>query len=133
MNTKLWFSTCYFKDDADKDQLKRAIQALEETLAANPPNLSAIENFNALLKKFMERVAEREEITSQRDQLCNSFDELRKQRLDEFMSGFTKIRLKLKEIYRTVTLDGDAELELVDSLDPFTEGMLNQRLPELNS
>lgn len=72
----------------------------------------------------MERVAELEEITGERDQLCNSFDELRKQRLDEFMGGFTKIRLKLKEIYRTVTLDGDAELELVDSLDPFTEGIV---------
>lgn len=40
------------------------------------------------------------------------------------MSGFTQIRLKLKEIYRTVTLEGDAELELVDTLDPFTEGIV---------
>lgn len=65
-----------------------------------------------------------ETITSQRDKLCNEFEELRKKRLDEFMDGFTKIRLKLKEIYRTVTLEGDAELELVDSLDPFTEGIV---------
>lgn len=113
-----------YLDDADKDQLKRAIAKLEEELAANPPNMSAIENFNQLQRKFMVRVSELEEITEQRDLLCNNFDELRKQRLDEFMCGFTKIRLKLKEIYRTVTLDGDAELELVDSLDPFTEGIV---------
>ena len=72
----------------------------------------------------MERVTELEQITQQRDQLCTEFDDLRKKRLDEFMGGFTAIRLKLKEIYRTVTLDGDAELELVDSLDPFTEGIV---------
>lgn len=40
------------------------------------------------------------------------------------MKGFTEIRLKLKEIYRTVTIEGDAELELVDSMDPFTEGIV---------
>ena len=74
--------------------------------------------------KFMERVAELETVTNQRDKLCSDFEDLRKQRLDEFMGGFTAIRLKLKEIYRTVTLEGDAELELVDSLDPFTEGIV---------
>lgn len=46
------------------------------------------------------------------------------QRLDDFMSGFSVITLKLKEIYQMITLGGDAELELVDSLDPFSEGIL---------
>jgi structural maintenance of chromosome 4 len=111
-------------EDADIDALKKVIHELDEKLKSHAPNLNAIQSFNELQKKFMDRVAELEEITQQRDQLCNNFDELRKQRLDEFMCGFTKIRLKLKEIYRTVTLDGDAELELVDSLDPFTEGIV---------
>jgi chromosome segregation ATPase len=29
--------------------------------------------------------------------------------------------LKLKEMYQMITLGGDAELELVDTLDPFSE------------
>ncbi len=37
------------------------------------------------------------------------------------MAGFHVISLKLKEMYQMITLGGDAELELVDSLDPFTE------------
>ena len=37
------------------------------------------------------------------------------------MTGFNAISLKLKEMYQMITLGGDAELELVDSLDPFTE------------
>lgn len=48
-------------------------------------------------------------------------EELRKRRLDEFMAGFGLISLKLKEMYQMITLGGDAELELVDSLDPFSE------------
>ena len=37
------------------------------------------------------------------------------------MAGFNVISLKLKEMYQMITLGGDAELELVDSLDPFSE------------
>ncbi|KAL9262973.1 Structural maintenance of chromosomes protein 4-like protein [Drosera capensis] len=44
--------------------------------------------------------------------------------LDEFMAGFNVISLKLKEMYQMITLGGDAELELVDSLDPFSEGVV---------
>ena len=49
------------------------------------------------------------------------YEELRKARLDGFMAGFNAITLKLKEMYQMITLGGDAELELVDSLDPFSE------------
>ena len=54
-------------------------------------------------------------------QTKDEYEELRKQRLDEFMAGFNSISLKLKEMYQMITLGGDAELELVDSLDPFSE------------
>ena len=37
--------------------------------------------------------------------------------------GFQIINRKLKEMYQTITLGGDAELELEDSLDPFAEGV----------
>jgi len=106
------------------DHLKKEIQKLEDNLKSQTPNLQAIQNYRELQIKFMERVNELDEITNERDNLCNKFEDTRKKRLDEFMSGFTRIRLKLKEIYRTVTLEGDAELELVDSLDPFTEGIV---------
>jgi structural maintenance of chromosome 4 len=41
-----------------------------------------------------------------------------------FMDGFSQITLNLKEMYQMITLGGDAELELVDSLDPFSEGII---------
>ena len=54
-------------------------------------------------------------------QARRTYESLRKRRLDEFMAGFNVISLKLKEMYQMITLGGDAELELVDSLDPFSE------------
>ena len=34
------------------------------------------------------------------------------------------ISRKLKEMYQMITLGGDAELELVERLDPFSEGIV---------
>lgn len=39
------------------------------------------------------------------------------------MEGFQVISEYLKEVYQMITLGGDASLNLVDSLDPFSEGV----------
>lgn len=69
-------------------------------------------------------MAELDQITEFRDGQRKYHEDLRKQRLDEFMAGFSVITYKLKEMYQMITLGGDAELELVDSLDPFSEGIV---------
>ena len=50
---------------------------------------------------------------------------MKKTRVDQFMAGFSVISMKLKQVYQMVTLGGDAELELVDSLDPFSEVLVH--------
>lgn len=50
-------------------------------------------------------------------------ERLKKQRLQEFMEGFQVVSERLKEMYQMITLGGDASLDLVDSLDPFSEGV----------
>jgi len=69
-------------------------------------------------------VAELDEVTEQRNKVRREHEELRRKRLEMFMDGFAIITLKLKEMYQMITLGGDAELELVDSLDPFSEGIV---------
>lgn len=73
---------------------------------------------------YLQRVAQLDEITTERDKFKRAYEDLRKQRLNEFMAGFSMITNKLKENYQMLTLGGDAELELVDSLDPFSEGIM---------
>jgi len=72
----------------------------------------------------LSRVAELDRITDVRNSQRKQHDDLRRRRLDEFMAGFSIITTRLKEMYQMITLGGDAELELVDSLDPFSEGIV---------
>jgi structural maintenance of chromosome 4 len=69
-------------------------------------------------------VSELDEISEEHNAARKTHEELRRMRLEKFMDGFGKITLKLKEMYQMITLGGDAELELVDSLDPFSEGIV---------
>lgn len=49
---------------------------------------------------YLSRVKELDEVTSSRDQKRKEHEDMRKQRLDEFMTGFSVITTKLKEMYQ---------------------------------
>ncbi|XP_034723719.1 structural maintenance of chromosomes protein 4 isoform X1 [Etheostoma cragini] len=100
------------------------ISTLETKCAQMKPNLGAIAEYKKKEELYLQRVAQLDEITNERDQFKRGYEDLRKQRLNEFMTGFNMITNKLKENYQMLTLGGDAELELVDSLDPFSEGIM---------
>lgn len=73
------------------------------------------------------------ESVEKRDSIKNYSEDLKKRRLDEFMEGFNTISMSLKEMYQMITMGGNAELELVDSLDPFSEGILFSVMPPKKS
>ncbi|KAJ9564038.1 hypothetical protein OSB04_000004 [Centaurea solstitialis] len=114
--------------------LKRALETvalLEAQMKEMNPNLDSISDYRKKVSVYNERVEELNSVTNERDETKRQYDEWRKKRqayffslLDEFMAGFNTISLKLKEMYQMITLGGDAELELVDSLDPFSEGVV---------
>jgi structural maintenance of chromosome 4 len=108
-------------DSLSTDDLFYRVAVLDEQLRAMSPDLDAIEAFADKAKDFAAKAAELQGATSERDAARRAHDALRKARLDGFMEGFNAISLKLKEMYQMITLGGDAELELVDTLDPFSE------------
>ncbi|KNC53172.1 SMC4 protein [Thecamonas trahens ATCC 50062] len=108
----------------DKAELEAEIGLLEEAIKEMSPNLRAIQMYREKEEEYLTKVTALDEITEKRDAARDVFDSLRKQRLDKFMAGFSTITLKLKEMYQMITMGGDAELELVDSLDPFSEGIV---------
>ena len=87
-------------------------------------SLDTIRQYREKECEYQERLEQLEKATEVRNSCREALEELRKKRLDEFMAGFQHITLKLKEMYQMITLGGDAELELVDSLDPFSEGVV---------
>ncbi|XP_012980424.1 structural maintenance of chromosomes protein 4 [Mesocricetus auratus] len=106
------------------DSITNQIALLEAQCHEMKPNLGAIAEYKKKEELYLQRVAELDKITSERDSFRHAYEDLRKQRLNEFMAGFYVITNKLKENYQMLTLGGDAELELVDSLDPFSEGIM---------
>merc|ERR1719331_1910826 len=96
---------------------------LEGNIAQMKPNLTVITDYRAKVEAWKEKHADFEKVNAERDEKRREVDLLRQQRLDAFMAGFQIISLKLKEMYQMITLGGDAELELVDTLDPFSEGI----------
>lgn len=112
-----------------------ALSALEGARDAlgKKANMAAIEEYRRKDRDYLRRVAELDAITTARDAARRQWEGLRKRRLEEFMAGFTVISLRLKEMYQMITLGGDAELELVDSCDPFSEGILFQVRPPKKS
>lgn len=118
-----------------KEEMKYEISVLEQQrdeLKANV-NMGALTEYTQKEEEFKARVLELEETTKLRDAKRHEYDELRRKRLEEFMTGFRTITLKLKEMYQMITLGGDAELELVDSLDPFSEGVVFSVRPSKKS
>jgi len=71
-----------------------------EKLQKAKPNLGVLKEYKKREEEWTRRIQEAEETTKQRDAQKQHYDQLRKQRLDEFMAGFTAISFKLKEMYQ---------------------------------
>ncbi|KXN85768.1 Structural maintenance of chromosomes protein 4 [Leucoagaricus sp. SymC.cos] len=129
-----------------KRDLTADVELLDEKIKRLNPDLNVLKEYKRREAEFDNRAKELDRVTELRDQQKAEYDNLRKQRLDEFMTGFTQISSKLKEMYpslsilnsnqtrlQMITLGGNAELELVDSLDPFSEGIIFSVMPPKKS
>jgi len=71
-----------------------------EKLKNLKPNLRVLKEYRKREEEFLKRAKDLEDVTNQRDEQKSKYDGLRKQRLEEFMAGFSLISLKLKEMYQ---------------------------------
>lgn len=126
----------YTKDELDamnKESLKAVIVTLEEKVQNASVDLSVIEEYRRRAAEHESRSADLNTALVSRDGAKARLDGLRSSRLNRFMEGFGIISLRLKEMYQMITMGGNAELELVDSLDPFSEGILFSVMPPKKS
>ena len=120
--------------DKSKDHLIASIAALEEkTSNASSIDLSVIAEYRRRCNDLASRTADLNAAILARDTAKTRLGDLRSLRLSQFMTGFTTISSHLKSMYQLITLGGNAELELVDSLDPFSEGILFSVMPPKKS
>ena len=71
-----------------------------EQLKKSKPNMAVLKEYQRREEEFLRRAKDLDETTALRDAEKQKYDSLRKQRLDEFMAGFSTISLKLKEMYQ---------------------------------
>jgi len=120
-------------EDLKKDKLKSKIAMLEEKLKDVNVDLAVLAEYRRRVEEYTARNTDLQAAVSNRDGVKHRLDDLRKRRLEEFMEGFNMISIRLKEMYQMITMGGNAELELVDSLDPFSEGILFSVMPPKKS
>jgi structural maintenance of chromosome 4 len=118
----------------DRASLKDEISQLEAKLQkVTDVDLGVLREYRRRVEEHATRSADLAESLANRDAAKKRCDELRKLRLEGFMEGFSIISMRLKEMYQMITMGGNAELELVDSLDPFSEGILFSVMPPKKS
>lgn len=119
-------------EDLNKEALKASIASLEERTSQHV-ELSVLAEYRRRVNEYSSRLEDLNAALAARDTAKKRTDELRRLRLEGFMEGFSIISMRLKEMYQMITMGGNAELELVDSLDPFSEGILFSVMPPKKS
>ncbi|CDW58284.1 SMC N and SMC hinge domain containing protein [Trichuris trichiura] len=110
-------------ENLDMQQLKEIAKNLKRLRGSLSPDLNAVEEYRqraAVYHKFLKQV---NTVSDLHERAVNRYNEVARLRHEEFIVGFEKIAIKLKEIYRLLTMGGDADLEFVDIANPFTEGV----------
>ena len=105
------------------DMIEKNIKSFHHERQNLSPNFGAIETFRKNRRDYLSKVADLDDITAKRDLYMEHLRETKDRRFKEFKTGYLIIARKLKELYRSITLGGDADLEFIDSLDPFSEGI----------
>jgi structural maintenance of chromosome 4 len=73
---------------------------LTEDIAKAKPNLNVLTEYRKREAEFLDRAKDMEAVTTARDRAKKRYEDLRKTRLEEFMTGFSAISSKLKEMYQ---------------------------------
>ncbi|KAL7676977.1 hypothetical protein ACOME3_003226 [Neoechinorhynchus agilis] len=111
------------KEEVHDDDLKKKINELKSQLKNAMPNLGVVKIYRQKRAVFKKRVAEANVLNQRLELVLQKLLTLKNRRLDEFTKCLNMISANLRNIFRQLTIGGDAELEMVDSSDPFSEGI----------
>lgn len=127
-------------EDMEDDEVECVVKRERETMrkmekeaGGGGIDVGVFRSYSEARSEYVRAKEELEVVKGRLDGLRSETETLRRRRQEEFMEGFGTICRHLKEIYRTITCGGNAELELVDYLDPFSEGIVLSVMPPKKS
>jgi len=107
----------------NENKLKAEIMRLNEEIKKQAPNMQSINEWKVKEREVNKWSRYLEKIRLKREENREQLAVKVQKRLDKFNQAFNQINQELKTMYRTLTVGGDAELNMVDRLDPFAEGV----------
>jgi structural maintenance of chromosome 4 len=116
----------YSKDelqDLSKGSLKDEIAQLEKKLESTQVDLDVLAEYRKRVAEHAARSSDLAEVLSSRDDMKRKHKELNDLRDVTFRDGFDIISARLKEMYQLITMGGNAQLEYIDTLSAFAEGI----------
>ncbi|KAK6089985.1 hypothetical protein P3W45_001031 [Vairimorpha bombi] len=106
-----------------KKKLEKKIKKLSEESDKKEVDLVIFEEYEKSKEAYTKAKNEYDIQICKYENKKNEAERLKKKRYDEFTEGLSKVNSYLKEIYKKLTFGGNAELELIDYLDPFSDGI----------
>lgn len=91
-----------------------------------------LQEHKARAVRALARAVEYAEVLARYDAAKADLSALRSTRQAEFLAAFATINTKLRETYRTLTMGGDAQLELLNQFDPY-DGVFFSVMPPRKS
>jgi structural maintenance of chromosome 4 len=107
-----------------QDQVKQELVWYKNEKMESKADTEMIQLYIEKLKLYKQKYGEYNSLHEKEMDLKKNLIGLKNKRKMEFMTGFTFISKTLKQVYQAITNGGDADLELIDSYDPFTEGIM---------
>lgn len=120
-------------DGLNEAELKHEINKSDEASKGGKLDTDTLERYRSRHSEYIDRKKVSDEAVAAYERVKDEVQRLKKRRYTEFMDGFLQISAKLKEMYQLITMGGNAELELVDTMEPFAEGILFSVMPPKKS
>jgi len=110
--------------EAGSDELSEEIEKLKERLDSyGTVNLVAIEEYDELKKRYDFLVQQQDDLLSAKESLHQAILKINRTTKQMFMETFEKVREEFRNYFRLLFNGGDAQVFLIDELDPLESGI----------
>ena len=106
------------------DLIVDKIHEKRQSLDNRQVNLEVIDEFRKKWQRFIDRQQLYKQAKKEFFSVSEQLEIFRSNRENLFLAGFQKISKYFKECYQSLAIGGDASLDLIDSSNPFDEGIL---------
>jgi len=107
----------------ERDSMKGKIDKLNKDIRNSDQNMQAFHAWRKKNEEYLQASKVHGAKEKEKDAHHEKYVNLKNKRTEEFVAGFEMIQAQLKKMFRCLTDGGDADLEYVDSMDPFSEGI----------